>query len=66
LSAAERVLRKRKRKPLVDAIDPDLIDWFVPARSNSALLDELIASKAALKELEFENDSEDDEREYLT
>jgi len=30
------------------------------------LLDELIASKAALKELEFENDSEDDEREYLT
>jgi len=65
LQPRERVLRTRKKKSLGPHIDRDYLDWAIPARSNSSLLDQLTASKAALKEPEFQNDSEDDEREYL-
>ncbi|MFL6547016.1 MAG: hypothetical protein ACJ8LM_17775 [Candidatus Udaeobacter sp.] len=64
LSVPERAARRRKKKVLVDAIDPDWIDWMIPARSTSALLDQMAAAKAAVVEREFQNDSEDDEREY--
>jgi hypothetical protein len=64
LPPQERVLRKRKKKVLHDAIDPAWLDLVVPARSSSALMDQLAASKAAIREPEFQNDSEDDEREY--
>jgi hypothetical protein len=64
LSAEERKKRQVKPKVRSDGFDSDFIDLLEPARSTSALQDQLLAAAVVRTDPEFQNDSEDDESEY--
>jgi len=64
LQSDRKIAATHKKKPLVDAIDPDWLDLVVPARANSGFLDQQLATATTLKEPQFLNDSEDDQADY--
>lgn len=66
LPAAQRMkLREHKRKSMGPYFDGDWLNVEIPARANSDLLDRLAAERTALVEREAQNESEDDDSDYV-